>query len=392
MDAARTRRLAFFILYSVVLVSALIWVHCDYVRQRPGVDLHTAYLVFAGACAYLLLRAYLVLGSKVSESWEYLWLGMDLLLITGGVYLTGRMGSDLALLYFWPLVTASVQRRPRLTIGVGLATAVLYAIAVAPEAVEMALVPRLIARLFVIAAATAVAVAYAVTEAARVEELTRLREQVALSSYRSRLSQEMHDGIQHYLVRIATRLNLAKTLVDREPDRAARMAIDQGLTVRQASDELRYLVRRLRSPVIEQQGFVGALEDHLTMFGQRAGADVELQVEGTLRRLPPDVEQAAFRIIQEALTNAEKYAEADRVTVRITFGDDYLECVVADNGAGFDPSAPRPEGVDGGFGLAGMRERAGSLNGEVTIASSPGDGTTVTFRAAFEPRQGPGQD
>jgi len=380
MDAARTRRIAFFILHFVALVSALIWVHCDYVRQRSGVDLHAAYVVFAAACAYLLLRAYLVLGGKVSERWEYLWLSVDLLLITAGVYLTGRMGSDLALLYFWPLVTASVQRRPNLTLGVGAATAVLYAIVAAPDAIETGLVPRLIARLFVIAAATAVAVAYAVTEAARVEELTRLREQVALSDYRSRLSQEMHDGIQHYLVRIAARLNLARTFVDREPDKAARMAIDQALTVRQASDELRYLVRRLRSPVVEQQGFVGALQDHLTMFGERAGADVELQVEGTLRRLPPDVEQAAFRIIQEALTNAEKYASADRVEVRVTFGEDSLECVVADNGAGFDASEPRAEG---GFGLAGMQERAASADGGLTVTSAPGGGTTVTFRAPF---------
>jgi signal transduction histidine kinase len=380
MDAARTRRIAFFILYFVALVSALIWVHCDYVRQRSGVDLHAAYVVFAGACAYLLLRAHLVLGGRVSERWEYLWLSMDLLLITAGVYLTGRMGSDLALLYFWPLVTASVQRRPRLTIGVGSAIAVLYGIVAGPDAIETALLPRLIARLFVIAAATAVAVAYAVTEAARVEELTRLREQVALSEYRSRLSQEMHDGIQHYLVRIAAKLNLARILVEREPDKAARMAIDQALTVRQASDELRYLVRRLRSPVVEQQGFIGALQDHLTMFGERAGADVELQVEGTLRPLAPDVEQAAFRIIQEALTNTEKYADADRVEVRVTFGDDSLECVVADNGRGFDPSAPRPDGVDGGFGLPGIRERAASVDGEVAITSAPGGGTTITFR------------
>ena len=395
MDAARTRRIAFFILYFVALVSALIWVHCDYVRQRSGLDLRAAYVVFAAACAYLVLRAYLVLGGKVTEGWEYLWLAVDLLLITAGVYLTGRMGSDLALLYFWPLVTASVQRRPHLTIGVGSAIAALYTVAVAPEAIETALVPRLIARVFVIVAATAVAVAYAVTEAARVEELARLREQVALSDYRSQLSREMHDGIQHYLVRIATRLNLAKTLVDREPSKAARMAIDQALTVRQASDELRYLVRRLRSPVIEQKGFVGALQDHLTMFGQRAGADVELQVEGTLRRLPPDVEQAAFRVIQEALTNAEKYANADRVQVRITFGEDCLECVVADDGVGFDASAPPSAGgLEGGFGLPGMRERAGSVDGELTIKSAPRGGTTVTFRAPLSAavEEGEGHD
>jgi signal transduction histidine kinase len=54
--------------------------------------------------------------------------------------------------------------------------------------------------------------------------------------------------------------------------------------------------------------------------------------------------------------------------------------VVADNGRGFDPSAPRPDGVDGGFGLPGIRERAASVDGEVAITSAPGGGTTITFR------------
>jgi signal transduction histidine kinase len=382
MDAARTRRITFFVLYFVVLVAALIWVHCDYIRRRYGLNLQSAYIVFVAACLYLGLRAYLVLTRRIPDTWEYLWLAVDLVLITAGVYLTGRMGSDLALLYVWPLVTMSIQRRPRMTLCVGLGTALLYGLATGADAIETHQLPRLIARLFVIVAATAVAVSYAVTEAARVEELTRLRERLALADYRTRLSKEMHDGIQHYLVRITTRLNLAKTLLERDPRQAAQLSVDQALTVRQANDELRYLIRRLRSPVIERQGFVSALQDHVAMFGERAGAHVELQIDGSPRRLPPDVEHAAFRIIQEALTNAEKYANADQVRVRVAFGEESLECVVADNGAGFDPATlPSEPGVQGGFGVRGMQDRADSVGGRLTIEGEPGKGVTVTFRA-----------
>jgi len=397
MDAATARRTAFFVLYAVALVSTLIWVHCDYVQRRSGLDLHAVYVAFCAACAYLALRAYLVLRRRVSEAWEYVWLSIDLFLITTGVYLTGRMGSDLALLYFWPLVTVSIQRRPRLTSGVGLAIAVLYTMVALPEAIETDLTARLAARLFVVAAATAVAVAYAVTEAARVEELTLLRERLALSGYRAQLSQEMHDGIQHYLVRIGTRLNLAGMLIEQDPAAAARMAVGQALTVRQASDELRYLVRRLRSPIVEQLGFLGALEDHLRMFGERAGAAAELHLEGEPRRLPADVEHAAFRIIQEALTNVEKYADASQVHVRVEFGADFVECSVRDDGRGFDPSAMAAgPTAEGGFGLTGMRERAASAGGEVTIEAAPGAGATVRFRAPLGPEdegsEGRGED
>jgi signal transduction histidine kinase len=163
------------------------------------------------------------------------------------------------------------------------------------------------------------------------------------------------------------------------------MAVGQTLTVRQASDELRYLVRRLRSPIIEQLGFLGALEDHLGMFGERAGAATELRVDGEPRRLPADVEHAAFRVIQEALTNAEKYAEATTVEVRVGFGEGSIECVVRDDGRGFDPAATKEPGADGGFGLVGMRERTASAGGELTVDAAPGRGVTITFRAPLPP-------
>lgn len=373
---------AFFVLYACVLSFAVVWSYFPYVLERSGDNIVLFRVLLAFAACYLGVRTYLVLLKSIPEGRGYVWLALDLVIITLAVKLTGGIRSNAALIYFWPLVTSSIERRPNMTLTLGLITAVLYLAAVWPPSPEVAdPLAKAITYVFVILLATALATFYARWEAARVREMVRLREQVALADYRSRLSQEMHDGIQHYLVKIATRLDLAGVLADKEPGRAARIATDQRLTVRQAGDELRYLVRRLRSPVIERLGFVDALRDHVAMFTERSCVNVAVQIEGTAASLPPDVEQAAFRIVQEALTNAEKYAQASEVRVRLRFGDDAFECVVADDGVGFDrdaEAAGEPE-PDSGFGLVSMNERAESVGGRLVVDSAPGQGTRVTF-------------
>lgn len=373
---------AFFVLYACVLSFAFVWSYFPYVLERSGDNIVLFRGLLAFAACHLGVRTYLVLLKGIPEGRGYVWLALDLVIITLAVRLTGGIRSDAALIYFWPLVTSSIERRPRMTLTLGLVTAVLYVAAVWPAQTGVANpVAKVATYVFVILLATALSVAYARREVARVREMLRLREQLALADYRSRLSQEMHDGIQHYLVKIATRLDLARALADREPGRAVSIATDQRLTVRQAGDELRYLVRRLRSPVLERLGFVDALRDHLAMFAERSSVKAPVRIEGTATSLPPDVEQAAFRIVQEALTNAEKYAQASEVQVLLRFGDDAFECVLADDGVGFDadPQATDEPVPDSGLGLVSMRERAQSVGGRLVVSSALGQGTSVTF-------------
>jgi len=386
MNTQRVRAAAFLILYGAVLLFAVAWAQFAYVRERIGPHLTLFYVLLGFAALHLSLRTYLVLVKQVSGRWDDVWLAVDLLIITAAVHLTGRVRSEAALLYFWPIVTASVQRRPRTTLAIGLICAAAYAVAAWPEDRTPKHLGMLLTGSFIILLATFLATMYALTEMGRVAELTRLREQVALAEYRTRLSQEMHDGIQHYLVNIATRLELANHLLDSDPLRAARMAVAQRLIVRQAADELRYLVRRLRSPVVEQRGFIQALKDHLALFSERSSLSAPLEIEGEPVPLSPDVEQAAFRIVQEALTNAEKHAQATDVRVRLRFGPDGMECAIADNGVGFDPAeAPEERDTDGGFGLSSMAGRAESVGARLQLESAPGQGTKVTF---FVPLRG----
>ncbi len=385
MDTDRARSAVFFIAYFLLLVYGLVWVQFGYVRERVGDNINLFYVLDGLAICYVCLRGYLVIGKRVSRSWESIYLAIDLIIITGLVRLTGGIRSEAALMYFLPVATSSIQRRLSMTVLVGLGGAALYTAATwTPDfsANEMAMLST---RVFVLLLVTLLAARYALTESARVEEFARLREKVALGDYRARLSREMHDGIQHYLVNIAARLQLARLLMKKDPSRAAQMAIDQRFTIGQAADELRYLVRHLRSPVVERQGFVDALREHVSMFADRSGASVALEVEGTPTALLPDVEQAVLRIVQEALTNTQKHAQAGEAKVRLRFGSEVFVGVIADNGVGFDPSdTPEEPGIEGGLGLASMRERAESVGGSLQVNSVPGQGTKISFTVPNE--------
>jgi len=379
MGTDKARAAIFFGQYAAILLYALFWVHLSHVRDRV-VSLPLFYTLIGIALCYVAVRAYVVMAKEISNRRHAVWVAADLIIITAVVRLTGGIHSEAALVYFWPIATYSIQRRPHGAMLVGLATAVLYVAATWPADFTVDYAGRMGTRLFVLVLVTVLAACYALAEVKRVEEIARLREKLGLAEYRARLSQEMHDGIQRYLVSIGMRLEMAGKLADTEPARAAAIAVDQGVSVRQAADELRYLVRRLRSPLVEQQGFVDALRDHLSVFAERLSVSGPVEIEGTPVPLPPHVEQAAFRIVQEALTNIEKHAEADQVSVTLRFEAHLLQCVIADNGAGFEPAAlPDHPGIDGGFGISSMRQRAEAVGGELRITSAPGQGTELTF-------------
>ena len=195
MDAARTRSIAFFIQYLILLLAGLVWVQTPVVRARVGDRMPQVYALLIGASCYLAARAYLVLSRRISRRWSGFWLSIDLAAITCAVYLTGGINSEAALLYFWPLATSSIQRLPRRTIAVGIATGMLYALATYPTHGDPKFSSALPFRLVILLLVASLATYYAVTEQALVDEVVRLREGAALAEYRSRLSQEMHDGI-----------------------------------------------------------------------------------------------------------------------------------------------------------------------------------------------------
>jgi signal transduction histidine kinase len=388
VDTERRVSIGFFALYFFVLLFALVWSQFEYVQERVDGDMRPFHILLGCAFIYVAVRAYLVLGLRVSKRWRNVGVAADLVVVTAAVMTTGGIRSEAGLMYFWPVATSAIQRRPRRTIATGLASAALLALAATWHGLDGDGAGKLAVYIVVMMVATTLSAWYAYSERSVVEEMARLREKVALGEYREALSLEMHDGIQHYLVNIANRLELAKLAMVGDAAKAATIAVKERMTVRQANEELRYLVRRLRSPVLEQQGLADGLRAHVSRFAERSSASARLEVEGTPTALPPGVELAAFRIVQEALMNAEKYAEAGEVRTHLRFGPDQFQCVVRDDGVGFDLAAVDREasddggnGRDGGVGLKSMRERAGKVGGELRITSAPGQGTEITFTA-----------
>ena len=191
-----------------------------------------------------------------------------------------------------------------------------------------------------------------------------------------RIARELHDVLAHNISLINVQAGVALHLMDEQPDqaRSALAAIKAAST--DALGELRSVLEILRrgderAPRSPTPGLAGL--DGLVERSRAAGIDVRTKVDGTPRQLPTGVDRAAFRIVQEALTNVVRHARATTATVHITYAPDDIEIAVEDDGRG--PVAADP--TRGGSGLAGMRERAAALGGRLDAGPRPGGGFVV---------------
>lgn len=204
---------------------------------------------------------------------------------------------------------------------------------------------------------------------------------------RRRIAQELHDEPLQLLIHLARSLEELGSA----PRPAAELAGDLDGARRQTVDvatRIRAVVAGLRPPALEQLGLVAALRGFLADIRENDAITAEIRVAGSETRLPPEVELAAFRIAQEAANNVIKHASAGHLTLDLDFGSDQFSLRVADDGAGFDPSANDTR-LPGSMGMLGMRERATLARGKLTVRSAPGQGTVVeaTFANVFsEPR------
>jgi signal transduction histidine kinase len=203
----------------------------------------------------------------------------------------------------------------------------------------------------------------------RLEELERSRKRLvtAQDEERRRLERNLHDGAQQQLVALGVRLRLADQVIDRDPAKAHEMLAAIQTESQEAIDSLRDLARGIYPPVLADRGLVAALE------AQARKSHVPIEIHGAgLGRYPQEIEAAAYFCVLEALQNVAKYAEAARTTVTLAHEEGSLRFEVTDDGAGFDPLTAAK-----GSGLQNMEDRLAALGGTVTVASSPGAGTSV---------------
>lgn len=202
---------------------------------------------------------------------------------------------------------------------------------------------------------------------------------------RLRLSRDVHDVVSHTLSMIAVRSGVARHLLDSRPDEARSALVAIETASRDAMTELRTVLRRTREPSPSGEAPTGdawatpvlpTLADLPTLVTavRHDGLDVTFHETGRPRRHDATIETSVYRVVQEALTNVLRHANATAVTVEVDHGEDVVTARVVDNGAGPEPDDP-PAGGGAGVGLVGMRERCELFGGTVEVGpreDSPG--------------------
>lgn len=194
---------------------------------------------------------------------------------------------------------------------------------------------------------------------------------------RHRIARELHDQVTQDLSSIGLGLDLV--MLDLGVDHPAYSALAQ---IQSQSTELTRQIRRisqdLRPPALDSFGLVPSLRQYIKRFGeQKQAPQVLFQVDGEIYRQPPDIELAVFRVVQEAMNNCQKHARAKQVRVVLTFTEESLDLIVADDGRGFELGSLSVLASEGHLGLIGMQERMAAVGGQWQVESAPKQGCRV---------------
>ncbi|MBB5133787.1 signal transduction histidine kinase [Thermocatellispora tengchongensis] len=201
------------------------------------------------------------------------------------------------------------------------------------------------------------------------EDLRHHRERAAVArdEERRRLHRDLHDGLGTALTAMAMSLDAARRSLDDSPEHAYRLLTDLRLSMNSVTAEIRALVYDLHPPGLKEL----RLEAAVRSLAAEAGPPADVRATGDLTALPPAIETAAYRIVQEAVTNARRHAGASRITVELSGDAERVRVRIADDGTGL------PERPVLGAGLTSMRERAAELGGTCLIAPGEQGGTVV---------------
>lgn len=206
------------------------------------------------------------------------------------------------------------------------------------------------------------------------EALKERTQREIVSEERTRIAQELHDNLDQELTGISLQLAAARSQAA-DASTGQRLAVVQRLLQR-SQEEVRRSVWDLRQSAAGVESLATVLEKTTNELRAGSTADAKVTVQGNARALPARMEHHVTRIAAEALTNAFRHAAAKRITVELSYSQEDLLLVVADDGAGFDVIRA-PNHASGHFGLIGMQERSRKIGGTLRVVSAPQQGTRV---------------
>ncbi|MDK2927763.1 MAG: two-component system, NarL family, sensor histidine kinase DegS [Bacillota bacterium] len=195
---------------------------------------------------------------------------------------------------------------------------------------------------------------------------------------RRRVARDLHDGLAQQLASALLELQVTQRLLQEDIDKARSELETVEKIIRSGLRETRDVIFNLRPPSLDNLGLKAAVDNLAVQVEERTGLNVTVTVHGEEQRLEATMLSCVFRIIQEALNNVVKHAEATQAQVRIEFNPAFLAVRVVDNGKGFVPEKGVAKAAGGEhLGLLGMRERAELIGAALRIKSTPGRGTRV---------------
>ena len=207
-----------------------------------------------------------------------------------------------------------------------------------------------------------------------IEQITKAQEEE-----RKRIARELHDETVQQLIALSHQLEDFTRNNERLSQNDIELLGSWRRHIKDTQQGLRWFIRELRPPVIDDLGLFPAVTWLIGELGVVSGMSVDLKVVGVERRFNPETELVLFRIVQEALANVRRHAEASKVEVILEFAEDKTIVTISDNGKGFQmPKALGEMSRLGKLGLVGMEERVRLLGGRLTVKSDAGIGTTIT--------------
>ncbi|MBC8063574.1 MAG: sensor histidine kinase [Chlorobia bacterium] len=358
-SGSKKRHLIFLIHLWVCTPFALFWVDMPEVRRNlTDASAQNLWYCIIGVFIYLGGRTILAFRNPSWLKWDFVYPPVDVAIVSMFLYFADSNPlSNIALLYFLPIAEAAQTLNWRWSATVAFLVIAGSILASLSTPIEEWTPFNIAFRFFFLIVMSSLLTALA-------KQAAEIRSQLRVEADRNRLALEMHDGLQGSLITAASQMELVQMVAKQDPERAAQLAGESRQTVRQATDELRFLVQRLRKHEMVG-GFEPALRQYSSNICERNGLGLEFDVEGPLVRLDAESENALFRIAQEALNNVLRHAKAKNVTIKLRFWKDRTELYVMDDGIGFAPD-PSQSHVDHA-GLDGMKMRAEECNGQFKI-------------------------
>ncbi|RMF48575.1 MAG: GAF domain-containing protein, partial [Anaerolineae bacterium] len=203
---------------------------------------------------------------------------------------------------------------------------------------------------------------------------------------RKRIAQEIHDGLTQWVMGALFELQAAKINLPARPEEALKKLTNAQEILKQIKTEMRRTIFDLRPPLLETRGLIAAVEELATVWQQVSNLTCKVVVKGEPVPLPPEESINIYRIVQEALNNIEKHANAHKAEISFHFKKELLEIRLADDGRGMEAIPENfPTASPNHLGLYGMHERAASMGGRLQITSLPGNGTRLVLKIPLAP-------